>query len=284
MHLLLAGCETFPEGSLDTPELRPALEAAGLRVTFAPWTQSSPGDFDHCLLHTPWDYAWNPAEFRTWLEGWGERVINPLPVCQWNAHKSYLGELEAKGIPVVPCRPIRAGGSVDLAALARERGWSEVVVKPAIGQTARMTERAKANELGPLQAHAETLLSEEDILVQAFVPDIQGAGERSLVYLDGEYSHALEKRPAPGDWRVQDDYGGTVHPHVPTPEELEVAQAALAAAPGDLLYARVDLVSYAGTPRVIELELIEPELFLRLEPTAAGRLARGLARRLTGQR
>lgn len=283
MHLLLAGCEPEPEGSLDTPELLPALEAAGLQVTFAPWTQSRPADFDHCLLHTPWDYAWHPAAFLQWLDGWGERVTNPLDVCRWNAHKGYLGELESRGIPVVPCLPVASGDAVDLAALAAARGWGEVVVKPAIGQTARMTERANASDLAALQTHADGLLAEEDILVQAFVPDVQATGERSLVFLDGELSHSLEKRPAPGDWRVQDDYGGTVHAHVPTPAEIEVAEKAIAAAPGDLLYARVDLVEYAGTPRVIELELIEPELFLRLESSAAGRLAEGLARRVAGQ-
>lgn len=281
MRLLLASCEELPEGALDTPFLVPALQAAGFEVSLQAWNRADPAEFDHCLLHTVWDYSWRPKEFDAWLQRCEGRVTNSFELSCWNAHKGYLAELEAAGVPVVPCVTVRRGQSIDLAGTAQAKGWPELVVKPAIGQTAREAMRAKSTDLAALQRHAERLLEAEDILVQLFLPSITSAGERSLILIDAELTHALEKRAAPGDWRVQDDHGGTVHEHRATAAELAVAKAALAATPGDPLYARVDLVQHAQAPCVIELELIEPELFLRLEPRAATLLAEALRARLS---
>ena len=125
-----------------------------------------------------------------------------------------------------------------------------------------------------------------DFILQPFMPRITSEGEVTLVLVEGEVTHGVRKLPKAGDFRVQDDFGGTVHPHDPTPEEVEVAMAAVAASgakPGSEtpLYARVDLVRDGnGLPRVMELELIEPELWIRMNPSVAHHLARGVRRRL----
>lgn len=282
-RLLLAGYEGEPEGSPDTPILLAALREVGFEAEHAPWGSARAQDYDLCLLHTTWDYAWHPVEFERWLATWGTRLHNSLELVRWNSHKSYLSELQERGIPIVPTLVTRCGESLDVAQVAREQGWGELVLKPAIGQGARETLRAKAHELEPLQRHADKLLSSEDVLLQPFLPSILAWGERSLMLIDGRCTHAIHKRSAPGDWRVQSQFGGSVELVEPSQEERDVAARALAAAPQPALYGRVDLVRHAGQTCVIELELIEPELYLPSSPGAATRLAEALRNQIQGQ-
>jgi len=155
----------------------------------------------------------------------------------------------------------------------------EVVIKPAVSIGAWGAALVAANS-PEAAAHLEALALLGDVLVQPMVDSVTTAGEVSLVYLGGEFSHAVRKVPAAGDYRVQDHHGGTVHEHVPTDGELVVAGAALAVVEEPLLYARADLVALDDGPAVIELELIEPELFVRTEPAAPLRFARAIATRL----
>ena len=282
-RLLLAGYAGDPEGSPDTPYILAALGAAGFDATLAPWREARADEYDLCLLHTPWDYAWHAQAFERWLASWGERLLNPLALVRWNSHKRYLAELGERGVAVIPSIPASCGQSLDLAQIAAERGWDELVLKPAIGQGARETLRAKVDQLDELQKHADKLLQTEDVLLQPFRPSILAWGERSLVMIEGVCTHAVQKRSAPGDWRVQSEFGGSVELCQPTADELDVATRALAAAPERALYARVDLVRHAEGPSVIELELIEPELFLPNFPEAATRLAQALRARVERQ-
>ncbi|MFT7678141.1 MAG: glutathione synthase/RimK-type ligase-like ATP-grasp enzyme [Planctomycetota bacterium] len=282
-RLLLAGYEGEPEGSPDTPILLGALREAGFDAQLAPWREASAEDYDLCLLHTTWDYAWHPQAFDSWLASWGSRLVNPLELVRWNSHKGYLAELSAQGIPVVPTVSARRGERLDLAQAAAQQGWEELVLKPAIGQGARETLRARASDLRELQAHADKLLQTEDVLLQPFLPSILAWGERSLMMIDGICTHAIHKRSAAGDWRVQSEFGGSVELVEATQEERAVARQALALTPEPALYARVDLVQHAGQPCVIELELVEPELFLPSFPGAATTLSEALRTHVQGQ-
>ncbi len=149
-------------------------------------------------------------------------------------------------------------------------------MKPAVSIGAIGALRAEALDPACLE-HLDRLVAEGDVMVQPFVASVAEAGEVSLVYFGGRFSHAIRKQPAPGDFRVQDMYGGTVHPHQPTAAELAVADAVLARTPAPTTYARIDLVEFDGAPALMEAELIEPELFLGATPEAATNFARVLA-------
>ena len=195
-------------------------------------------------------------------------LVNPADVLRWNSHKGYLAEFTAKSVPTVPTRLV-PGPSTDVADQIREMPWEEIVVKPAIDGGARHAWRGLRDDPS-LSRVAERLTDHGDVVVQPFVPAIVD-GERSLVFLGGRFSHAVRKVPKAGDYRSQRHLGGREVDHEPDSAELQVALAAMAAAPGRLTYARVDLVDWEGAPVLIELEVIEPDLFLRDVPARVDR-------------
>ena len=168
-----------------------------------------------------------------------------------------------------------------LSALIAEAGWSEAVVKPAISGAGRDTFRVPAPVSGEKATRYAALIAAEDMLLQPFLPSILDVGEVSLIVIDGAVTHAVRKIAAAGEFRVQDDHGGRVVPHTAAPDEIAVAEAAVAACSPAPLYARVDLVRLTtGQPAIMELELVEPELFFRFGPGAADRLAEAVKRLL----
>lgn len=262
----------------ETHLLVDALAARGIEAPVLAWD----GDHDWAkfglvVVRTPWDYFRRLAEFLAWSERVGSRtrLLNPPSVIAWNSHKRYLRALAGAGLPTVPTLWL-AQGRDDAAAQLRACGWDEVVVKPAVSIGAIGALRAATADPACC-AHLRELLAAGDVMVQPFVPDVAAAGEVSLVHFGGVFSHAIRKQPAAGDYRVQDLYGGTVHPHRPDAAELALAAAVLAHAPAPTAYARVDLVRLDGRPVLMELEAIEPELFLGADPEAAARFAGVLA-------
>jgi glutathione synthase/RimK-type ligase-like ATP-grasp enzyme len=282
-RLLLATCAKRPALTPDDTLLAEALQRLGIDSEARPWTKIAPHDEPTpILLRSTWDYHQIPDRFAGWLDALasgGRRVLNPAAVARWNMDKRYLRDLERAGVAIPrTCWLERPTVAEVRAALERER-WPSAVLKPRIGATAYGTLRVGAtslpadHELEPAQASGA--------LLQEFLPEIVDGGELSLVFVEGEFSHAVRKRPQPGDFRVQGDFGGTYEPTAPSSECLAFARAALAAAPDDVVYARVDLVETSGGPRLMELELIEPELYFRLAPGGADRLAAAVAGRLT---
>jgi len=250
-RIVLSNCSRFPDGIAEDGLLRAALERRGFVVESVVWGEPIP---EHALvvLRGVWDYVDRPDEFLDWVRSLGPRVWNPAPLVEWNHHKSYLKDLARRGCRVVPT------GFLPKGEIAEVTG----VVKPAIGSGAR----------GARRVEKEEVVAHEDLIVQPFLAAIGVQGELSLVYFAGEFSHAVRKLPAAGDWRVQVEHGGSVDAHEPSAEELAVAFFALSGV--DHLYARVDLVrDLHGRPAVMELELIEPELFLREDAGAADRFA-----------
>ena len=261
----------------ETHHLVAALAQLGIEADIVPW--SAPVNWAAwplVVVRTPWDYFRRLPEFLAWAEPTHRltRFVNPYNVIAWNCHKQYLRALAAAGIPTVPTLWLDQGCSDARVQLAA-RGWGEVVVKPAVSIGAIGALRADAADPACL-AHLDRLVEEGDVMVQPFVASVAEAGEVSLVYFGGRFSHAIRKQPAAGDFRVQDMYGGTVHPHQPTGAELAVADAVLARTPAPTTYARIDLVEFAGAPALMEAELIEPELFLVATPEAAMNFARVL--------
>lgn len=262
----------------ETHYLVAALAQLGVAADIVPW--DAPVDWATwplVVVRTPWDYFRRLPEFLVWAERTRRlaRFVNPYEVIDWNSHKQYLRGLAEAGIATVPTLWLDHG-CLDARARLAARGWGEVVVKPAVSIGAIGALRAAALDPACLE-HLDRLVAEGDVMVQPFVASVAEAGEVSLVYFGGRFSHAIRKQPAPGDFRVQDMYGGTVHPHQPTAAELAVADAVLARTPAPTTYARIDLVEFDGAPALMEAELIEPELFLGATPEAAMNFARVLA-------
>ncbi len=276
VHLLTG--EDMPKPDPETHLLTAALTQQGVGHRVLLWTDPEVGaGADLVVVRTPWDYIHRCDEFLYVCRNAGAPVLNPPDVLGWNSHKGYLVELAEAGVPVVPTRLVRAGTD---AALRDGEGRLALVVKPAVSSGSRGAERFESGDPGAL-AHLTELAADRDTLVQPYVASVADRGERSLIFLGGEFSHAVDKLPAAGDYRVQEIYGGRYRTHEPTAAEKRVAERALAAAPaGGLLYARVDLVDAGDGPLVMELELIEPELFLGSHDDAPHRLAGAIARSL----
>jgi glutathione synthase/RimK-type ligase-like ATP-grasp enzyme len=263
----------LPKPDPETHLVVAELERLGASTAFVAWDEPGHdwGAADVAVIRSTWDYFDRRDEFVDALRDIdaATRLVNPLRVVEWNSHKGYLPELARAGVPVVPTTLARRGE--DPAAAVAAAGSGPKIVKPAVSGGAqgagRFEDDARATE------HLARLLESEDALVQPFMPDVLRTGERSLIFFGGELSHALNKRGAEGDFRIHELYGGSVAPHQATGAELGVARTALAAVPEDLLYARVDLVEGPEGPLLMELELIEPELFLGLAPSAPRRMA-----------
>jgi glutathione synthase/RimK-type ligase-like ATP-grasp enzyme len=202
-------------------------------------------------------------------------LLNPPALLRWNSDKRYLDELYGKGVPVVPTR---FTARADEAALAEARGafgTDELVVKPRISASASNTTRVGPNDPAP------NLI---DAMIQPFMRSVQDRGELSVFFFAGERAHAARKVAAAGDFRVQREYGGAFTLVEPEEAQLAVAKAALSALPAPPFYARVDMVEdEEGHPRIMEVELIEPDLYLDLAPDRGAGFAALLAERLRGQ-
>jgi len=206
-------------------------------------------------------------------------LLNPARIVRWNADKHYLGDLAAQGLTVVPTRTLPRGTRVPLAQIMAEEGWDRAVVKPAIGASGVDTFLADATRLNEGERPLAARSPNHDYLVQPFLPQFSREGEWSLVFLDNEYSHAVVKRPAAGEFRVHEEYGGSVTAAKPDAGLVRQARRFVDAVE-PLAYARVDGVVVDGVLTLVELELIEPELFFRADPRAFERFVAGVRTRL----
>jgi glutathione synthase/RimK-type ligase-like ATP-grasp enzyme len=262
-----------------------ALQALGLTVARRSWADPAM-DWSTCrsvLFRSTWDYFERFAEFSPWLDAVSAqtRLFNDAGLMRWNVDKRYLAELARRGVAIVPTRFVARGAQVSLASIMADEGWSEIVFKPVVSGAARLTYRVNGSSVAEHEATFARCLALEAMMVQRFEPAIVAEGELSLIVIDGRTTHAIRKTARAGDFRVQDDHGGTVHAHVPSAEERAFAEVAVAACPSRPLYARVDFVrDAAGGFLLMELELVEPELFFRFHPPAAQMLAQALAEKL----
>lgn len=262
-----------------------ALIARGLGAVRRSWSDSTV-DWDSvrcALFRSTWDYFHRFAEFSRWLTDVSERtrLFNPAPLLRWNIDKHYLSDLAANGVAIVPTAFIEQGDSTPLATVMARHGWREAVFKPVVSGAARLTYRVELAAVAAHEALFANCVAGEAMMVQRFEPAIVDAGELSLVVIDGHTTHAVRKIAKAGDFRVQDDHGGTVHPHIPSAAERAFVESAVRACPALPLYARVDVVRSAdGDLRLMELELVEPELFFRFHPPAAEALAAAIVDRL----
>lgn len=250
-----------------------ALREGGAEVVGLPWTSPLPavGDFELVLPLVTWGYHLRFDEWLAFLaeaEQSGLPMVNPPALLRWNSDKVYLTELGDKGVPTVPTLAVDHLNEAALAAAHGVLGTDRLVIKPPVSASAWGTFRLGAQDPVPEEVHGRRML------IQPWLSSVLEEGEYSLILLGGELSHCVAKRPKAGDFRVQPEHGGsTVMVDVPDGAE-EVARTALAAVPVAPTYARVDLIrGNDGTLQVMELELIEPALFLHCVPEAKARFA-----------
>lgn len=258
---------------------REAAESVGLAYEIVRWDDPRllEGDWDGALIRSCWDYHERPDAFAAQLaafEARGKRVFNPSAIVAWNARKTYLRGLELQGAPTIDTLwPDRVDAHI-IARAFSDLDAAEIVVKPQIGAGSRRTIRLKRN------AWSEADLIEAPLgpaMIQPFLPSIVSEGEYSLFLFGAKPAHAIAKKPKPGGWyaNVDDPQFGAADP---TAEMKLIAEQVAALAPPGMLYARIDLVrGLDGALKLIEMEAIEPYLFLRFAPWAAGAFAAALA-------
>jgi glutathione synthase/RimK-type ligase-like ATP-grasp enzyme len=274
-RIAIATCSGYVDLEVDDDLLREALRERGAEAVSIVWDEGGAAwdRFDLCLVRSTWDYHEKYPEFLAWtrqVEAVTE-MRNPADVIAWNSNKTYLRELAEQGIRTVPTVWVERGSDADLEAILAEREWDEAVVKPVVDLGAKNLRRVRRGEGSTA---LESVPRRHDAMVQPFLPSLEEQGETSLVFIAGKLSHAVRKRPAPGDFRVQSIWGGTATPAQPDAHQVEIAGQVLDQLDEPPLYARVDLVKdLNGNPCLIELELIEPNLYLGTDPNAAARLA-----------
>jgi glutathione synthase/RimK-type ligase-like ATP-grasp enzyme len=236
--------------------------------------------FDAVVMRSCWDYHHKPRDFSRWighLEELKITVWNPAEILRWNMNKTYLRELAAQGVAIPPTVWLEAGSSADLYALLAANGFEQAVIKPTISATAYQTFHTSLATARHDQLRLDTILRTSGALVQQFVEEVKKTGEWSLLFFDGKFSHAVLKRPRDGDFRVQADFGGTSHRLEPAPALIKQAEAIVNLIGQPLLYARVDGFDLGGKLVLLELELLEPALFLEMDAPAPQRFAAALA-------
>jgi len=285
-QLALATSALIPGIHADDAHFVESLIRVGVEPTTCVW--NDPGvdwsRFDAVLIRTTWDYFKLYPAFKVWLDQLPIPTINNTALLRWNSDKRYLLELETLGVEVIPTRT--AKGTELAASLATMHG-QKVVIKPTISGGAWHTLLGVVGDEEFAQAITQ-LPAEFEYLLQPFLPEIMADGEWSLLFFDGQYSHAILKRAASGDYRVQAMFGGSEEAVEPSAVMIASAERALAAVATlghpDHAYVRVDGVLVDGRFLLMELEMIEPHLFLTHRPDAAERFASNLRRRLDAMR
>ena len=259
--------------------LQTALENKGLKVTKKNWADEKFdwGTTKYAIFRSTWDYFDRFEEFFNWLEKNKERTtfINSTDIINWNIDKHYLQDLATNGINIAPTLFIEQGDNTTLIDLFIKTKWTEAVIKPAISGAARHTYRITPNNCKNYENIFQELITKESMLFQEFLNNITSNGEISLIMIGGKYTHAVKKIAKKGDFRVQDDHGGSVEEYNATKAEIDFAEKCIKNCPYFPIYARVDIVyDNNNLPSLSELELIEPELWFRNCPKSAEKLAK----------
>jgi glutathione synthase/RimK-type ligase-like ATP-grasp enzyme len=280
-RVALATSSKYPDLTDDDRLLLEPLAQHNIQAEPAIWSDPSRdwSTYEAVVIRSCWDYHLHPEDFLRWiadLEARNVPVFNSADILRWNSDKSYLRDLETKGIAVVPTLWPESGDPVSLKDTLREMAWPKAVVKPRISATAYRTQLVTPENAISAQALFDDLRQDPGVMLQKFMDGIATEGEWSLMFFAGAFSHAVIKLPKRGDFRVQNDFGGTAQPANPPQHVLDAARSAIESVDATL-YARVDGVVDDARFRLMELELIEPALFLADHPEAPNRFAEAIA-------
>ncbi|WP_076012079.1 ATP-grasp domain-containing protein [Alteromonas abrolhosensis] len=235
--------------------------------------------FDYVIVRSTWDYQQHAEAFLACLEeieASTATLLNPLSLIRWNIEKHYLKDLQDKGVPIVKTQWESAYDNSVINDAFSSFKCDTLVVKPTLSANADDTFKLSQADWHEQQQVLSDTFNQRDFMVQPFLKSVVDEGEYSLFYFDGKYSHAIKKVPQQGDFRVQEEHGGSLHLISAVQEQLDIAQKALSAMPCNALYARVDLVRQDNQWAVMELELIEPSLYFNLDEQSPLRFVEAL--------
>ena len=258
--------------------LAKALEANGINAERANWSDPDVdwAAADAAIFRSTWDYFDRFDEFKKWFDETSKKIrfINAPETLLWNMDKHYLQDLEAKGLSIVPSLFMKKGSKQSLAEVCAKTDWQEFILKPCVSGCARHTYRINQSDISAHESILNELLQNEGMMLQEFHSSIMEQGEVSHMVMGGRYTHSILKKAKSGDFRVQDDFGGSVVSYEANAEEIVFAEKCFQNLSPMPLYGRVDIMWNAdGKLMISELEVIEPELWFRYHPAAANRLA-----------
>jgi glutathione synthase/RimK-type ligase-like ATP-grasp enzyme len=275
MKIALLTCEKLPELTAADQLLIPALAKHNIVAKPAIWSDKKINwnDFDYLIFRNTWDYFEKETEFNLWLdqiEKLGIKTLNTIGIIKQNKHKFYLREMEKQGISILPTVFIDKTNSLDLSELIPSH-WKKAVIKPAFSAGSYLTEVFEVRDIQKINNDYKNLAEEKELLLQEFMPEIQIAGETSFIFFNKKFSHAVNKKPVEGDFRVQSQFGGEYTLVQPSQELIKKAQKIVNTFPENLLYARVDGIIIDSELHLMEIECIEPDLYFDISEGALER-------------
>ena len=267
-----------PELTDDDAMLVAPLARHNIESVAVPWDAEGVDwhGFDSIVVRSTWNYTYKFEEFTRWLTQMKQAslpLVNSYETMIWNANKRYLVELQEKGQPIIPSRVVESGSQARLEEIMKEEGWNEVVFKPVISASAYHTHKSTLKDAAVNQAHFDEALAHSAVLVQPFEEAICKEGEWSLIFFNHQFSHAVLKVPKSGDFRTQPHLGGKIQPIEAPARLVQDAERLLSSLPEPVLYARVDGVNKEGQLVLMELELIEPALFMFADTKSPEKMA-----------
>ncbi len=276
MKLAIATCIELPEPDVDESLLMEALKVAGVDAKLAAWDDPSIdwSAFDLCVIRSTWNYPEFPMEFRDWVQRVAPqtRVLNPAETILGNIHKSYLLDLAAMGVPVVPTTILPTGSEPNLNSW---RGQA-IVIKPAISAGSWLTKKFGPDDSKEASDFLTECLATEDMMVQPYLDSVERGGEVAWVWIDRKVTHGVSKSP-----RFHEGIESVSTAVTPREEDLKCVEEIMAQASPDLLYARIDLMEHEGQWLLSELELIEPSLFFKQNVAALDRFVQAVKTRMS---
>lgn len=284
MRIAVVTCDGRPDAWDADQPLIDACAAAGMSAQRAVWSDAAVdwARFDAAIVRTTWDYQFHRAAFLGWIAraSTATRLLNPPSVLRWGFDKRHLMALAAAGLPVIPTLYPAHGDSAHVLRWAAAHGWRALVLKPVLGAGGVDTVRVAADAAALDAAWHSVSVREDGYLAQPFLSSVLTAGELSVLTISGMFSHAVVKTPRSGEFRVQASHGGLFRAVAPPPEALALAQRALCVLPEPPLFARVDLVQDNSAWRIIECEVIEPDLYFGHAAASPAMLVRAIGARM----
>ncbi|UQD57480.1 RimK family alpha-L-glutamate ligase [Flavobacterium sp. K5-23] len=275
MKIGILTCDKLPELLASEQVLIPALSKHNIDAKPVIWNDPNIdwSAFDYLIFRNTWDYFEKETEFNLWLdhiEKLGIKTLNPIAIIRQNKHKFYLREMEKQGVLILPTVFIDKTNALNLKELIPPH-WKKAVIKPAFSAGSYLTEVFDIDAIDQINTQYLNIAQKKELLLQEFMPEIQTLGETSFIFFNKKFSHAVNKKPADGDFRIQSQFGGQYALIEPSLELIEKAQNIVNTFQGDLLYARVDGIVIENELHLMEVECIEPDLYFELSEGAIER-------------